>query len=122
MFGRNTAASIVSFILDIAILWALVELAGFPRVLAAVVAFIIPMIVFYILERTWVFPGTNRGVASGFVYFMINVGIGFAVMLATFWALLEFTSIHYLIARVLASVVNGIVIFVLNGFFNFKQL
>lgn len=122
MFGRNTVASIITFSLDLAILWVLVELAGFPHVPAAVLSFAVPMVLFYILQRTWVFPQTERGVASGFLYFMINVGIGFAAMLATFWALLEFTPIHYLIARILASVVNGIVIFVLNGVFNFKQL
>jgi len=122
MLGRNTVASIITFTLDLAILWALVELAGLPHVPAAVLSFVLPMVLFYTLQRTWVFPNTNRGVASGFVYFMINVGVGFAAMLATFWALLEFTPIHYLIARVLASVVNGIVIFVLNGMFNFKQL
>jgi putative flippase GtrA len=122
MFGRNTVASIITFSLDLAILWSLVELVGIPHVIAAVAAFIVPMILFYILERQWVFPGTNRNVATGFLYFMINVGIGFAAMLATFWALLEFTPLHYLLARVLASVVNGIVIFLLNGLFNFKQL
>lgn len=122
MFGKNTIVSIGAFLLDLAILSALVELAGVPHVIAAMLAFIVPMIIFYIFQRTWVFPGTQRGVASGFAYFMINIGIGFAVMLATFWALLEFTPLHYLIARVLASVVNGIVVFLLNGFFNFKEL
>ena len=122
MFGRNTVASTIAFLLDLAILWSLVELAEFPRVPAAVIAFVIPMIVFYIIEREWVFPGTTRGVASGFVYFAINIGIGFAVMLAAYWSLLLLTDIHYLIARVAASVVSGIVIFVLNGVFNFKQL
>lgn len=122
MFGKNTVASTIAFVLDLAILWCLVELAGFPRVPAAVIAFIVPMVVFYFLEREWVFPGTQRGVASGFVYFALNVGIGFVVMLAIYWSLLLFTDIHYLIARVAASVVSGIVIFLLNGFFNFKQL
>ena len=122
MFGRNTVASTIAFALDLAILWCLVELAGFPRVPAAVVAFIIPMIVFYVLERQWVFAGTQRGVAAGFVFFAVNVGIGFTVMLAVYWSLLLLTDIHYLIARIAGSIVNGIVMFVLNGVFNFKQL
>lgn len=122
MFGRNTVASTIAFALDLAILWGLVELAGFPRVPAAVVAFLIPMVVFYVLERQWVFAGTERGVAAGFVFFAVNVGIGFAVMLAVYWSLLLVTDIHYLIARVAASVANGVVMFVLNGVLNFKQL
>ena len=122
MFGRNTIASTIAFTLDLLILWGLVEWLAVPRVLAAVIAFIVPMIVFYILSRTWVFPDSDRGIASGFVYFMVNVGIGFVVMLAVFWALLQFTGLYYLLARVAASIVSGIVIFLLNGFLNFKEL
>ena len=122
MFGRNTVASTAAFLLDLLILWCLVELVGFPRISAAVISFLIPMALFYVLERVWVFPGSERGLASGFVYFMFNIGIGFLVMLAIFWALLQFTGIHYLIARVIASAVSGIVIFFLNGIFNFKEL
>ena len=122
MLARNTVASIGTFLLDIAILAALVELAGMAHVPAAVIAFLIPLVVFYFAQREWVFPGTRRGVASGFVYFLINMGIGFLTMLGVFWALLEFTDLHYLFARVIASVVYGIVGFVLNGMFNYKQL
>ncbi len=122
MFGRNTVASTIAFALDLLILWGLVELLYVPHVIAAVIAFILPMIVFYVLSREWVFPDTHRGVASGFAYFMINVGIGFVVMLAVFWSLLEYTGLYYLVARVVASTVSGIVIFLLNGFLNFKQL
>ena len=122
MFGRNTVASTIAFLLDLAILWALVELAGFPRVAAAAIAFVIPLVVFYFLQREWVFSGTNQGVAKGFLYFLVNMAIGFAAMIATFWALLELTDLHYLLARVAASVVYGLLLFFLNGRFNFKEL
>lgn len=122
MFGRNTVASTIAFALDLAILWALVELAGIAHVPAATIAFVLPLIVFYFLQREWVFPGTHRGIAAGFAYFLINTAIGFAAMLATFWALLELTDLHYLLARVAASVVYGLLLFFLNGRFNFKEL
>lgn len=122
MFGRNTVASTIAFLLDLAILWGLVELAGMSRVVAAAVAFVIPLILFYFLQREWVFPGTHQGVAKGFLYFLVNVGIGFVAMLATFWLLLELTNLHYLVARVAASVVYGLLLFFLNGRFNFKEL
>lgn len=122
MFGRNTVASTLAFALDLLILWSLVQLLEVARIPAAVVAFIVPMIMFYILSREWVFPHSGRGVASGFVYFMLNIGIGFVAMLAVYAALLQLTGIHYLIARVTGSIVSGIVIFLLNGIFNFKRL
>ena len=122
MFGRNTVASTIAFALDLLILWGLVELLGVPRVIAAVIAFFIPMTLFYYLSREWVFPETERGVAAGYFYFVVNVGIGFVVMLAVFWSLLLWTDLHYLLARIAGSIVSGIVMFLLNGFFNFKEL
>jgi putative flippase GtrA len=122
MFGRNTVASTIAFALDLIILWSLVELLETPRVLAAVIAFIVPMTLFYVLSREWVFPGTNRGVAAGYIFFLVNIGIGFVVMLAVFIALINLTDAHYLVARVAGSIVSGILIFFLNGIFNFKQL
>lgn len=122
MFGRNTIASTITFLLDLAILWALVELASMPRVTAAAIAFLLPLIIFYYLQRGWVFAGNEQGRLRGFAFFSMNVGIGYIAMLAVFWALVEFTTIHYLIARLLASVVYGLLLFGLNGRFNFKQL
>ena len=122
MFGRNTVASTIAFALDLLILWALVDLAGIAHIPAAVVAFIIPITVFYVMARKWVFPGSDRGVAAGYAYFLVNAGIGFVVMLAVYAALLEFTGLHYLVARVIGSIVSGIVMFFLNGVLNFKEL
>ena len=122
MFGRNTVASTLAFALDLMILWSLVELLETPRVPAAIIAFILPITLFYVLSREWVFPGTRRGVAAGYVFFLFNIAIGFVVMLAVFVALIHLTEAHYLVARVAGSIVSGIVIFFLNGIFNFKQL
>jgi putative flippase GtrA len=122
MFGRNTVASSITFLLDLAILWALVEFASMPQMAAAAVAFVLPLILFYFLQRQWVFAGTERRVAEGLAYFSMNVAIAFLAMLAVFWVLLEFTALHYLLARLLASVVYGLLLFALNGRFNFKQL
>jgi putative flippase GtrA len=122
MFGRNTVASTIAFGLDLLILWCLVELLELAHIPAGIIDFLVPLTVFYILSREWVFPGTRRGVAKGYLYFLINVGLGFVVMLAVFWALLHFAGLFYLVARVLASVVSGILVFFLNGILNFKQL
>ena len=37
-------------------------------------------------------------------------------------AILEFTAIHYLVARVIVSLVAGLMVFVLNAVFNFRQI
>ena len=122
MFGRHTVVSTIAFAFHLALLWCLVELLDMAHMPAAILAFFLPMTLAYVLDREWVFPGSRRGVAKGYLYFPINVGIGSPLMLATFWALMHFAGFHYLIARVLASCVAGIAIFLLNGLFNFKQL
>ena len=121
-FGRNTLASTATFLLDLAILWTLVEWLSLPYVPAAVLAFVIPLTVFYFLQREWVFGETDRSVGKGLAVFALTVGVSFVAMLATYWALIEFASFHYLLARVLASVVYGLLLFFLNGRFNFHEL
>ena len=121
-FFRNTAASTATFLLDLAILWTLVEFLAVPQVPAAAIAFVVPLVVFYFLQRAWVFPDNDRSVGKGLAVFAATVGVSFIAMMATYWALMEFVGLHYLIARVGASLVYGLMLFVLNGKFNFKEL
>lgn len=122
LFARNTVASFFVFALDVALLWCLVELGGFPYIPAAALAFLTAMTLHYVLSRVWIFRGTERGIATGYLYFMVNTGIGLVITIAVFAALIEFTGLYYLFARVLASVAAGIAVFFLNAFFNFKAL
>ena len=122
LFARNTVASFFSFGLDVALLWVLVELFEFAYIPAAAVAFIVAMTLHYALSRAWVFRGSDRGLARGYFYFLINAGIGLVTTLAVFAALIEFTGLFYLVARVISSAIAGVLVFVLNAMFNFKAL
>lgn len=122
LFARNTIASFFVFALDVALLWAFVEWIGVTYIPAATVAFLIAMTLHYVLSRIWIFRGTERGIAKGYVYFMINTGIGLVITIGAFAALIYLTGLYYLVARVLASVAAGIVVFFLNAVFNFKAL
>jgi putative flippase GtrA len=122
LFVRNTAASMVTFGFDIVLLWLLVELAGVPRVLAALIAFLAAITLHYVLSRIWVFTDTDQGIATGYVYFLVNAGVGLVLTIGLFWLLIALTPINYLLARALVSVVAGLVVFVLNAVYNFKAL
>jgi putative flippase GtrA len=122
MLARNTVVSCGVFAFDLALLWALVELFGMGKLLAAALAFIAANSIHYVFGRTWIFRGTDRGVASGYVYFLINAAIGLAVTMSLFAAFISWTSINYLVARVLVSVVAGLTVFLLNAVWNFRQL
>lgn len=122
LFGRNTVASVAAFALDMALLALLVELAGLAYMPAAALAFVLAMSAQYVVSRAWVFRGSDRGLAAGYLYFLVNTAIGLVVTLALFWLMLELAGIHYLPARAAASLVAGLVVFFLNAVFNFKQL
>ena len=122
LFARNTVASFISFGFDLVLLWLLVRFGGMHPFPAAAAAFLVAISLHYWLCRIWVFRGTTRGVAEGYLYFLMNAGVGLVITMALFAALVELAGLHYLVARGLASVVAGIAVFVLNAVYNFKSL
>jgi len=121
LLARNTIVSCGIFAFDIALLWVLVQM-GMGKVAAAALAFIIANSLHYAFGRGWIFKGTDRGVAEGYVYFLINAGIGLVITISLFAALIRWTPINYLVARVLVSVVSGLTVFLLNAVLNFRRL
>jgi putative flippase GtrA len=105
-----------------ALLWALVQLGGMDKILAAAIGFVVANTLHYALGRSWIFSGTERGVAEGYVYFLINAGVGMAITLGMYAAFLAWTPINYLVARVIVSVFAGLAVFLLNAVLNFRRL
>jgi putative flippase GtrA len=121
MLWRNSVVSCAVFLVGLGVLWALVQW-GMNEVPAAGIGFVTANTLHYALGRTWIFPGTERGKASGYALFLINAGVGLIVTMALYAALLELTSIHYLVARVIVSLFAGLIVFVLNAVFNFRRV
>ena len=122
MLARNTVVSCGIFAFDIALLWLLVEQAGMSKVAAAAVAFVVANSLHYGFGRSWIFRGTDRAFASGYFYCLVNAGIGLVITLSLFAAMIRWTPINYLVARVLVSVISGLTVFVLNAVLNFRRL
>lgn len=122
MLVRNTVVSCLAFAFDLGALWALVRWAGLGKLAAAAIGFVAANTLHYALGRSWIFRGTDRGLASGYLYFLANAAIGLAVTMALYAAFLRFTSIDYLVARVIVSVFAGLTVFVLNAVLNFRRL
>lgn len=122
MLVRNTVVSCFVFALSVALLWLLVEWFHINELLAASIGFITANTLHYALGRAWIFRGTERAVTSGYIYFLASGGLGLAVTMGLYAALLQWTSMNYLIARVLVSVFAGLAMFALNAIFNFRRL
>ena len=122
LLARNTVASCLVFAIGLALLWALVELWGVNKLVAAAAGFLVSNSIHYAFGQAWIYRGTERGVATGYAYFLINAGVGLVITITLFAALLRWTSIHYLVARVVVSVFAGLAMFLLNAILNFKRL
>jgi putative flippase GtrA len=122
LLGRDALVSSATFAIGLALMWAFVEFAKIDETVAAAVSFAVGNSLHYAVARSWIYRGTSRGVAQGYGYFLANAGVGLLIMVLLFAALTGWTSMHYLIARALASIVAGSIIFVLNAVLNFRRV
>lgn len=122
MLARNTVVSTLAFGVGLCVLWAMVHLAGADKVIAAGVSFVIANTLHYALGRSWIFAGTARALHTGYALFLVNSGIGLAITLALFAIMVNVMGMNYILARVLVSVVAGLVMFLLNATLNFRRV
>jgi len=122
LFARNAAASTVSFLVDLVLLWAMVSELGWNKLVAAAAAFIVANALHYLIARKWVFHESEQGLAAGYAWFLVNALAGLAIIMALFALLSGPVGIPYLIARVIASLCAGTVVFALNAILNFRLL
>ncbi len=122
MLVRNTVVSAGVFLIGLGVLWLLVEQAGMDEVIASGIGFAVANTLHYVLGRSWIFRGTQRGVASGYALFLINGAIGLTLTMVLMFVLLQITPLNYIVARVLVSVVAGLLVFVLNAVWNFRRV
>jgi putative flippase GtrA len=122
MLWRNTVVSCFVFVIGLGVLYVLVEKGHVPEVPAGGIGFLVANSLHYVLGRSWIFRGSERGAASGYALFLLNALVGLAVTMGLFALFLKYTPLHYLFARVLVSVFAGLVVFMLNAVFNFRRV
>jgi len=121
LLARNTLVSCFVFAVDLAMLWLFVEQLGMGKLAAATVAFVLANTIHYAFCRVWIFSGTERAMGSGYVYFLINAAIGLVLTIILFAAFIA-VGLHYIAARVVASVFAGLATFLLNAVLNFRSV
>ncbi len=122
MLVRNTIVSCLAFAFDLAMLLALVRFLDMHYLIAATLAFIVAVSIHYAFARAWIFPGSERALKSGYAYFFVNAGIGLAITIALYAAFVELIGIHYIVARVVVSVIAGLAVFLLNAVLHFRSV
>ena len=122
MLARNTVVGTAVFAIDLLLLWILVEDFGMDKLMAAAIGFLVASSLHYAAGRSWIFRGTTRHVVSGYFYFLISAGVGLVITILMFAAFIRWTTIDYLVARVIVSLFAGLATFLLNAVFNFRRV
>jgi putative flippase GtrA len=122
MLARNTVVGTTVFGLDLLVLWTLVSVFGMPKLMAAAVGFVVATSVHYVVGRSWIFEGTTRPAMSGYIYFLLSAAVGLAITILMFSALIFWTPINYIVARVIVSLFAGLASFLLNAVFTFQRV
>jgi len=121
LLARNTVVSTFVFVLGLVLLWLMVQHLDVAKIPAAAFSFLVSNTIHYVFGRTWIFRGTDRTIVEGYAYFLVNGVLGVGITVGLFATFIEL-GLHYLLARVVASIFTGLVLFVLNAFLNFRSL
>lgn len=122
LFFRNAVASSLCFAIDMGLIWIMVSQLGIDKFVAVTLGFVTANALNYILARIWVFRETDRGLFTGYVYFLGNALVGLAIILAGFALLTGPLDTHYMVARVVVSLCSGTIVFILNATLNFHEV
>ncbi|MET0371573.1 MAG: GtrA family protein [Sphingobium sp.] len=122
MLLRNSLVSCSVFAFGIGLMWVMIRFLGVNPYAATAISFLLTNSAHYAFARTWIFRGTQRALGRGYVYFFLNAGVGLAVTMALFAVFTEWADMHFIGARVIASLFAGLAAFALNALLNFESL
>lgn len=118
--SRYLAIGVATFLLDLNILYALVDIVHVPYYVATFFSFLFAVSCNYALSRKYVFHGTKRRWFHGYGYFMLFALGGAALTTLLVTVAVSWLGIYYLVARITVAGVIGTGNYLLNLYLNFK--
>lgn len=119
-FLRYAFVGLVTFGLDLALLFVLIDFFLVSPVIAAGIAFLIAVTLNYVVSRRYVFSKTQRGIKTGYGNFLIIVLVGLGFVMGGMYLLVSVLGFNYFIARLLVASCTGIWNYLMNLYVNFK--
>ncbi len=96
----------VAFIVDFGLLYALTEYAHFHYLLSASFAFIVGLVINYLLSKIWVFSSnTIKKRWIEFAVFSLIGIVGLGLTNLFLWVFTDYCAIHYMFSKVLTTII-----------------
>jgi putative flippase GtrA len=111
----------VSAFVDWSFYWALINFVGLFYIYAAAISFVIATTLNYLLSVNWVFKGRGRfsSLVNISLVFFVS-GVGLLINQSVLFILVEYLTLHYMLAKISATGIVFIWNFVLRKYYIFK--
>lgn len=97
----------LSFVIDYGLLWLLVEVFDIYYFYAAALSFIVSFLFNWWANIVWVFKAGHQSLSQQ-VYFVLASVLGLGINQLFMWFLVEVIALHYMIAKILATIAVSI--------------
>jgi putative flippase GtrA len=119
-FFKYSSVGFGTFMLDLVLLWTMVEKLGVNYLVATGSAFLIAVSINYLVSRKIVFNITKTKLVSGYINFIVIATFGIILTTGSVAVLTYLFGFYYLFARILTAGMVGIFNYILNLRYNFK--
>lgn len=118
---RYGLVGVIGTLLDLGVLYILVEFAHFPILLGASCSFGVAVINNFVLNKVWTFENQEKNYKTQFIKFLLVSLIGLALTNGLMFLFVNIMAIWYLFAKILTSAVVVVWNFTLNKLWTFAE-
>lgn len=119
-FFKYSAVGVATFLFDLVLLYVLTSIFEVGYLVAAGSAFLFAVSINYVISRRFVFTGTDRGIKSGYVNFILIALAGLSIVLSGMYIFVEYFNLPMMLSRIILSGVTGFWNYTMNLTVNFK--
>lgn len=118
--AKYSGTGALTFLIDIALLYILVDIFHFHVLASTATAFIVAVSAHYAANRLWIFQDTERGNAATYALFLSVAISGSLIVTFLMWVFVFIFDLHYAGARVLIALLSGFWSYPLNYYVTFR--
>lgn len=105
-FARFAAVGIIAFLIDCGLLLVLTEILGLWYFISSLISFVVSVVFSYVASMKYVFSYKKKlGKIKEFEVFFLLSSVGLLINQIGVWYLVEHKFIHYLLAKLVATVI-----------------